>query len=126
MKVLICGGAATVDARVVCQALDHLHARTEGGIRELILAGDRRGNGFSHIWGLLNDVPCRRVFPRRKKLRLSQSRRRHARVLVLEKPDVVVALPGDGPARKHLVQEAVLLGTKVCEISPPDADSTKP
>lgn len=112
MKVLVTGGRAYNNAKVVADVLDVLKAQ---GIELLIEGGAKGVDTLAREWARKNSVKCKTVRADWDGEGKAAGVYRNVRMLGLS-PDIVVAFPG-GKGTAHMVKIAKMVKVTVMEIS---------
>lgn len=112
-RVLVCGGRAYAERKVVGAHLRAIH--NDRGISLVIHGGASGADGLAHAWAMHARVPsC--VFPANWRF---DGRRagplRNAAMLELGKPDLVLAFPG-GRGTADMIARAKAAGVPVIEV----------
>lgn len=61
MKLAIVGSRTLIDARLVADEVDHVHAET--AVTELISGGAKGADKLGEAWALTHDIPIRKLLP---------------------------------------------------------------
>ena len=106
MIALVCGGRDYLDYEHVCEVLDSFENSVGGKITSIVHGAARGADTLAARWATARNIPAR-AFPANWELH-GLSRAGHVRntdMLLLGKPDVVIAFPG-GKGTADMVQQA--------------------
>lgn len=115
MRVLVCGGRAFSDKRLVAKTLSPLHRQRAFSV--LIHGGASGADEIAHLWAEFAGVPIERYPADWKQFGPAAGPIRNRQMLVDGKPDLVVAFPG-GRGTANMVAQAREAGVEVIEVRP--------
>ncbi len=105
MIALVCGGRDYLDYEHVCEVLDSFENSVGGKITSIVHGAARGADTLAARWATARNIPAR-AFPANWELHgLSAGHVRNTDMLLLGKPDVVIAFPG-GKGTADMVQQA--------------------
>ena len=110
MKVLVCGGRRYRDWDQLRGVLDILSAEMQ--ITEVIHGDAQGADRLAGVWARLAGIPERRFPADWARYSLDAGPMRNAQMLVMGKPDLVVAFPGNGGTR-DMVERAAKAGLRI-------------
>lgn len=113
MRVLVCGGRDYNDAEAIFAALDDFDDDTP--VTEIIQGGAKGADSWAKLWAKSACVPCRTFAANWKRDGRKAGPIRNERMLVVGKPDVVIAFPG-GRGTADCVRRARDFGIRVIEV----------
>ena len=121
MRLLITGGRNFDDRDLMWSTLDRLHAEYQF---TLLIHGDARGTDrLAGAWAQERGIAALVCPADRKRYGRAAGPKRNRQMLA-EKPDLVVAFPGDSGTR-HMVLIADEVGVKVIVVEPPATGQTE-
>lgn len=116
VKVLVCGGRDFSDADKVDETLDAMHAKAK--ITVLIHGAARGADSLAEAWAISRFVRSQAfpVHPKDWEVHgLSAGHLRNAKMLLVGKPDLVVAFQG-GKGTRNMIKQALDAGVEVRRI----------
>lgn len=111
--VLVCGGRTYRDGKRVFAVLDKLHAHDSIG--HLLEGGQSGADELARTWATCRNVRVTTYEADWGRYRASAGPRRNERMIVLGKPDLVVAFPG-GNGTRDCVERATAHKIPVIEV----------
>lgn len=115
MRVLVCGGRAFNDKRLVALTLSPLHR--DRCFSALIHGAASGADEIGHLWAEFAGVPVERFPAQWGQFGPAAGPIRNRQMLVEGKPDLVVAFPG-GRGTANMVAQAREAGVEVIEVKP--------
>jgi hypothetical protein len=100
---LVCGGRAWSDAARTGAALDRV--RVKYAELTIVQGGAKGADTLARLWAEAHALPCITCYADWKRVGRGAGMARNRAMLVLHKPDGVLALPG-GPGTAHMVRIA--------------------